>query len=87
MTTKIDPNMITATPTTSAGVGQWQRIFNSVGSALNAPADGTWAYFHISIKDADKTVGDIGAGVVAGGAQINSAVPGYQHYAFVWRVG
>ena len=73
-------------PVTSASVGQWVRLQATTSTALSLPAGGTWAYFAMTVNGSTGVVNNFAASVAAGGTLIFSAVTGFNHNGFAWRI-
>jgi hypothetical protein len=73
-------------PTASAGLGQWTLLSGAASAALSLPAGGTWAYFVITVNTSSGGANNYAASVAAGGSAVASAVTGFTHFGFAWRV-
>lgn len=68
----------------AAGVGQFVPLTFAGGVDVVAPAGGTWEYFLIQRRWADKTVENAGAGIVAGGTTVVAGNTALDHFGY-WR--
>ncbi|WP_176317400.1 hypothetical protein [Burkholderia vietnamiensis] len=76
-------------PTLTAGVGQFQIVIATMGTAWTLPAGGTWAYFTLPFNASGNVSTSSPApqaGVSAGGASPGTATAGYFWYGFAWRL-
>jgi hypothetical protein len=76
-----------AIPNSGSGIGRWQGLQGSNGSALVLPAGGTWAWTGIASNTANGgiTLGFQG-GVAAGGTTVIGGTSGNSPHGFCWRV-
>lgn len=76
-----------ATPTASAGVGQWVLINPGSGNSAVLPSGGTWAWFFMTFNvstGANSFTQNVG--VSAGGSTIVSGAAGLAFIGFAWRI-